>query len=60
MEEVNTKLCVVSDPAERAVKTAGDRMGSVRSKKAFQATLITLEELCPLSSDIKHGTFTKK
>ena len=60
VEEVVTKLCVVNDPAERAVKTAGDRIGSVRSKKAFQATLLTLEELRRLSSDIKRGTFTKK
>ena len=60
MEEVNTRLCVVSDPAKHAVKTVGDIMGRVSSKKAFQATLTTLEELRPLSSDIKRGTFTKK
>ena len=60
MEEVVTKLCVVNDPAERAVKAAGDRIGSVRSEKAFQATLLTLEELRRLSFDIKRGTFTKK
>ena len=28
--------------------------------EAFQATPLTLEELCRLSSDIKRGTFTKK
>ena len=60
VEEVVTKLCVVNDPAEHAVKAAGDRIGSVRSEKAFQATLLTLEELRRLSSDIKRGTFTKK
>ena len=38
VEEVVTKLCVVNNPAERAVKAAGDRIGSVRSEKAFQAT----------------------
>ena len=60
VEEVVTKLCVVNDPAECAVKAAGDRIGSVRSEKAFQANLLTLEELRRLSSDIKRGTFTKK
>ena len=60
VEEVVTKLCVVNNPAERAVKAAGDRIGSVRSEKAFQATLLTLEKLRRLSSDIKHDTFTKK
>ena len=60
MEEVVTKLCVVNDPAERAVKAAGDRIGSVRSEKAFQATLLTVDELRRLSADIKRGTFTKK
>ena len=60
VEEVVTKLCVVNNPAERAVKAAGDRIGSVRSEIPFQTTPLTLEELCRLSSDIKRGTFTKK
>ena len=50
LEEVVTKLCVVNDPVERSVKAAGDRIRIVRSDKAFQATLLTLEELCRLSS----------
>ena len=60
MEEIVTKLCGVKDPAERAVKAAGDRIGSFRSEKSFQATLLTLKELRRLSSDIKRGTITKK
>ena len=60
VDEVVTKLCVVNDPAERAVKAAGDRIGSVRSEKAFQDTLLTVDELRRLSSDIKRDTFTKK
>ena len=60
VEEVVTKLCGVNNPAKRAVKAAGGRIKSVGSKKAFQATLLTLEELRRLSSDIKRGTFTKK
>ena len=60
VEEVVTKLCVVKDPAKRAVMAAGDRIGSNRSEKAFQATLLTLEELRRLSSDIKRGILTKK
>ena len=52
------KLCVVNNPAERAVKAAGDRIGSVRSEKAFQDTLLTVDELQRLSSDIKCDTFT--
>ena len=53
MEEVVTKLCVVNDPAERAVKAAGDRIGSVSSEKAFQATLLTVDELHGLSTVIQ-------
>ena len=60
VDEVVTKLCVVNDPAERAVKAAGDRLSSVRSEKAFQDTLLTIDELRRLSSDIKCDTFTKK
>ena len=60
VEEVVTKLSGVNDPAKRAVKAAGKIIGRVRSEKAFQATLLTLEKLRRLSSDIKHGTFTKK
>ena len=60
VEEVVTKLCVINDPTERAVKAVGDRIGSVRSEKAIQATPLTLEDLRRLSSDIKRGTFTKK
>ena len=45
VDEVVTKLCVVNDPAERAVKAAGDRIGSVRSEKAFQPTQLTIDEL---------------
>ena len=53
------KLRIVNDPAERAVKLAGERIGTVRSEKAFQETLLTVKELCSLSSDIKRGKFTK-
>ena len=60
MEDIVTKLWVINGPAEQAVKAAGDRIGSVRSEKAFQATLLTVDELRRLSSDIKRGTFTKK
>ena len=56
LEEVVTKLSNVNDPAECAVKAAGDRIGSVGSKNAFQATLLTLEKLRRLSSNIKHVT----
>ena len=42
------------------MKAAGDRIGSVRSEKAFQDTLLTVDELHRLSSDIKRDTFTKK
>ena len=59
-EEVVTKLCVVNDPAEQAVRAAGDRISSIRSEQNFQATLLTVDELRRLSSDIKRGTFTKK
>ena len=52
MEDVVTKLCVINDPAERTVKAAGDRTGSVRSEKAFQATLLTVDELRRLSTVI--------
>ena len=58
-EEVVKKLCIVNDPAECAVKLAGDRIGMVRSEKAFQETLLTVKELRCLSSDIKRGKFTK-
>ena len=60
VDEVVTKLCIVNDTAERAVKAAGDRLGSVRSEKAFQDALLTIDELRRLSSDIKRDTFTKK
>ena len=60
VQEVVTKLCGVSDPAKCTVKAAGDMIRSVRSEKAFRATLLTLEELRHLSSVIKPGTFTKK
>ena len=53
IEDGVTKLCVVNDPAERAVKAAGDRIGSVRSEKAFQATLLTVDELRRLSTVIQ-------
>ena len=59
VEDVVKKLCIVNDPAERAVKLAGDRIGTVRSEKAFQETLLTVRELRRLSSDMKRGTFTK-
>ena len=59
VEEIVKKLCVVNDPAERAVKLAGDRICTVRSEKAFQETLLTVKELQRLSADIKRGTFTK-
>ena len=35
VEEVVTKLFIVNDPAELIVKRDGDRIGTVRSKKAF-------------------------
>ena len=57
MEEVVIKLCSINDPA---VKAADDRIERVRSEKAFQVTLLTLEELRCLSSYIEGGTFTKK
>ena len=60
MEEVVTKLSGVNDPSEHAVKAAGDRIGSVRSEKAFQASLLTLEKMHRLFSDKKRGTFTEK
>ena len=53
VEGVVKKLCIVNDPAERAVKLAGDRIGTVRSEKAFQDTLLTVKELCCLPSDIE-------
>ena len=59
MKEAVTKLCVVNDPAKRAAKAVGDRNSSVRTFKAFHATLLTLEELRCLSSNIKCGSFTK-
>ena len=59
VEEVVKKLCIVNDPAEHAVKLAGERIRTVRSEKAFQETLLTVKELCCLSSDIKRGKFTK-
>ena len=59
IEEVVKKLCIVNDPAECPVKLAGDRIGTVRSEKAFQETLLTVKELCRLSSDIKRSKFTK-
>ena len=59
VEEIVQKLCVVNDPAERAVKLAGDRICTVRSEKAFQETLLTVQELRRLSADIERGTFTK-
>ena len=59
VEEIVKRLSIVNDPAERAVKLAGDRIGTVRSEKAFQETLITVTELRRLSADIKRGTFTK-
>ena len=60
MEEVVTKLCGVNNLVERAVKAAGNRIERVGSKKAFQATLLTLEELHCLSIYIVGGTFIKK
>ena len=60
MEQVVTKLFIVNDPAELAVRRDGDRIGTFRSEKAFTATLLAVDELCRLSFDIKHGTFTKK
>ena len=59
VEEIVQKLCVVNDPAERAVKLAGHRICTVRLEKAFQETLLTVPELRRLSADIKQGTFTK-
>ena len=59
VEEIVQKLCVVNDPAKRAVKLAGDRICTVRSEKAFQETLLTVQELRRLSADIERGTFTK-
>ena len=59
VEEIVKKLCVVNDPAERAVKLAGDRICTVRLEKAFQETLLTVQELRRLSADIERGTFTK-
>ena len=59
VKDIVQKLCVVNDPAERAVKLAGDRICTVRSEKAFQETLLTVRELRCLSADIKRGTFTK-
>ena len=60
VEKLVTKLCGVNNSAERAVKAACDRIGSVRFEKTFHATPIRLEELRRLSSVIKWGTFTKK
>ena len=54
------KLCVVNDPAERAVKQAGDRIGTVRSEDAFQATFLTVKELQRLSADINRDSFSKQ
>ena len=59
VEEIVKKLCVVNDPAERAVKLAGDRICTVRSEKALQETLLTVQELRRPSADIEQGTFTK-
>ena len=59
VEEIVQKLCFVNDPVERAVKLAGDRICTVRSEKAFQETLLTVQELRRLSADIERGTFTK-
>ena len=59
VEEIVQKLCFVNDPAERAVKLAGDRICTVRLEKAFQETLLTVQELRRLSADIERGTFTK-
>ena len=56
VDERVTKLCIVNEPTERAVKAAGDRIGSVRFEKAFQDTLLTVEELCHLSSNTKRDT----
>ena len=53
------KLCIVNDPAEHAVKVAGDRIKTVRSEKTFLETLLTVKELRCLCSDIKRGKFTK-
>ena len=58
VEEIVKKLCVVYDPAERAVKLAGGSICTVRSEKAFQETLLTVQELRRLSADIERGTFT--
>ena len=60
VEEVVRKLCVVNDPAERAVKLAGDRIGTVRSEDAFQATLLTVKELQRLSADINRDSLSKQ
>ena len=56
VEEVVTSFCVFNNPAERAVKAAGDQIGTISSEKAFQATLLTVEKLRRLSTDIKWGT----
>ena len=59
VEEVVTKLFIVNYPAALAVKRDADRIGTVRLEKAFQATLLAVDELS-LSFDIKRGSFTKK
>ena len=56
VDERVTKLCIVNEPTERAVKAAGDRIGSIRFEKAFQDTLLTVDELCHLSSNTKCDT----
>ena len=43
-----------------AVKRDGDRICTARSEKAYQATLLAVDELSHLSFDLKRGTFTKK
>ena len=57
VEEVVTSFCVVNEPAERSVTAAGNWIGTISTKKAFQATLHTMSEFCRLSTDFKLGTF---
>ena len=55
VEEVVTSFCVVNEPAERSVTAAGNRISTISTEKAFQATLHTMKKFCRLSTAEPEG-----
>ena len=57
VEEVVTSFCVVNEPAERSVTAAGNRISTISTEKAFQATPYNEKVLPPLNCRARRHHF---